>query len=195
MFGENISIDAIYQHGMFSESEIETQYVKKTEFRKMFNALFTNKVKLSSAIQALNIPRFGEVTSIKAAQYPEMILDLMEGKAYNTDKLRIGDANFESMVANVDKFRQLNHIKEQIMWEGQPSVEPKGKVAITGKLSVKRSVFEEELRNAGYIPGNIAKDTKFLITDDPNSNSSKNAKADEWGIQKITEEEFRQNYM
>ncbi len=74
-------------------------------------------------------------------------------------------------------------------------VENKIKVAITGKLSVKRADFEKELKAYGYIAGDISKDTRFLITDDPSSNSSKNQKADKWGIAKITEEEFRKNYL
>ena len=62
-------------------------------------------------------------------------------------------------------------------------------------MSVKRADFEKELISAGFTPANIGKDTKFLITDDPNSSSSKNKKADKWGIPKITQQEFRNSYM
>ena len=97
---------------------------------------------------------------------------------------------------NKTKFSRLNLIKDRIDWD-ETSVEmpSKGKVAITGNLSVKRSEFEKELRDNGYQVGDISKHTKFLITDDPNSNSSKNLKADKLGIEKITESEFRAKYL
>lgn len=198
MFGDDITIDRIYEHGPFSESELNTGLVKKTEFRKMFNALFTNQVKLCDAIQALNIPRFGDVTSRKLAEHPEIVQTAITcskaGEIYSDFSSEIGEANFQSMKANIHKFARLLFIIDNIIWKSDKQ-EDKGKVAITGKLSVKRAVFEEELRNAGYTPGSIAKDTKFLITDDPNSSTDKNKKADAWGIVKITESEFRANYM
>ena len=109
-------------------------------------------------------------------------------------KKAIGDANSKSVVENFDKIRRLRYLEGRIDF-GVASTESKGKVAITGKLSVKRSQFEEELKKAGYTPGDISKDTKFLITDDPTSNSSKNIKADKFGVTKITESEFRSKYM
>ena len=199
MFGENISISKVYEHGEFNKLEVESDSVKETEFRKMFNAMFTNKVKLSDAIQALNIPRLGDVTSRKLAEHPDMIEYFIQAADYDEGDMHdyssiIGEANFHSILNNIQKFKRLDFIRDQIIWE---TIEPenKGSVAITGKLSVKRAVFEEELRNAGYVPGNISKNTKFLITDDPNSSSDKNKKADKFGIQKITEAEFRRLYM
>ena len=45
--------------------------------------------------------------------------------------------------------------------------------------------------DAGYTIGSdIKKDTKYLITNTPDSGSSKNKKAEKFGITKITEEEF-----
>lgn len=198
MFGDDITIDKIYEHGPFSESELNTGLVKKTEFRKMFNALFTNQVKLCDAIQALNIPRFGDVTSRKLAEYPTIVQLAItcsnSGETCSDFSSEIGEANFQSMRANLHKFSRLLFIIDNIIWKSDKKGN-KGKVAITGKLSVKRAVFEEELRNAGYTLGSISKDTKFLITDDPSSSSEKNKKADAWGITKITEQEFRQNHM
>ena len=57
-------------------------------------------------------------------------------------------------------------------------------------------MFETELKNHGYTPSSsITKDTVMLITDNPNSGSSKNKKADELGIRKLTESEFRREFM
>lgn len=195
------TIEKIYQEGpvMYLDSISGTQM---SNFYEMYSQLFTNKVKLCDAVRALNIPRFGEVTSRKLAQYPEQIITLIYAAenphiSIHPDGFdeKIGEANYKSMMENLWKFKRLAYIKENIDWTGEPKDEVAVKVAITGKLSVKRSSFEQELRDAGYVPGSISKDTCFLITDDPTSSSDKNKKADEWGIEKITEVEFRQKYL
>ena len=70
----------------------------------------------------------------------------------------------------------------------------KQKVAVTGKLSVKRKMFEKELSDNGYILSELSKECVALITNDPSSNSEKNKKATAWNIEKMTEAAFRQKY-
>ena len=67
--------------------------------------------------------------------------------------------------------------------------EVKGKVAITGKLSMTRSKFTEYLNSLGYEVGSVSKATQYLICNNP-SNSSKTRKAQELGIPVVTEKEF-----
>ena len=164
--------------------------------------MYENKFDAVRALKALNIPRFGDKTCEKLAQHPDVvkrIYDVAISKDRDTTSLidvygYIGDANTDSLIANLDKFANLQYIWKRIIWDGQYTSD-KGRVAITGKLSVKRSEFEKELKAAGYTVSEISKTTRFLITDDPCSQSSKNIKADEWGITKITEQEFRSKYM
>lgn len=182
------------------------------KMKQMFDKLFSDEsIKLVDAIKALNIPRFGDVNADKLAQHPEQVKDLIslayDGSCADGMKLaslledlksKIGVANTDSLEKNMDKVTRLGYIQKRIDWSApivETISESKGKVAITGKLSVKRSEFEKELKSAGYTPAEISKDTKFLIADNPNSSSSKNKKADDWGIIKITEQEFRQKYM
>ena len=200
MFNDDISVDKIYRTGPFVIMG-SSGYVKLDDFRLMYNQLFSNKVELADAIRALNIPRFGDVTSAKLAEYPEHVMTLMYAAEHPQIPLdtrgfekEIGVANCESLAKHYHKFKRLNYIKNNINFD-VPKVEHKGKVAITGKLSVKRNVFEAELKAAGYTPGSISKDTKYLITDDPNSSTEKNKKADEWGIVKVTEADFRAAYL
>ena len=181
----------------FSEEFPSVQF---NNFAKMWNTLHDSesKVTLASAIVACNIPRFGDLTAIKFANYSETIQKILETQdihpyIFELTKY-IGTANTESLEKHFSKFLRLNLIKDKIIWKTQ-NVESKGKVAITGKLSVKRADFERELRKYGYEPGEITKDTAFLITDNPSSSSSKNKKADQWGITKITESEFRSQYL
>lgn len=164
--------------------------------------MYEDKFDAVRALKALNIPRFGDKTCEKLAQHPDVvkrIYDVAISKDRDTTSLidvygYIGDANTDSLIANLDKFANLQYIWKRIIWDGQYTSD-KGRVAITGKLSVKRSEFEKELKAAGYTVSEISKTTRFLITDDPCSQSSKNIKADEWGITKITEQEFRSKYM
>lgn len=179
-------------------------------FSMMCNALFNKPVLASDAIKALNIPRFGDITSEKLASYPHLVKEIFSlSQAVNSDDTYvipdnfldelircIGVANGQSIINNIKKFYRLRFVYNRIVWNSSSnSAEIKGKVAITGKLSVKRSEFEKELKLAGWSVGEISKDSKFLITDDPDSSSSKNKKADEWGIPKITEYDFRFNYL
>lgn len=179
-------------------------------FSMMCNALFNKPVLASDAIKALNIPRFGDITSEKLASYPHLVKEIFSlSQAVNSDDTYvipdnfldelircIGVANGQSIINNIKKFYRLRFVYNRIVWNSSSnSAEIKGKVAITGKLSVKRSEFEKELKLAGWSVGEISKDSKFLITDNPDSSSSKNKKADEWGIPKITEYDFRFNYL
>lgn len=179
-------------------------------FSMMCNALFNKPVLASDAIKALNIPRFGDITSEKLASYPHLVKEIFSlSQAINSDDTYvipdnfldelircIGVANGQSIINNIKKFYRLRFVYNRIVWNSSSnSAEVKGKVAITGKLSVKRSEFEKELKLAGWSVGEISKDSKFLITDNPDSSSSKNKKADEWDIPKITEYDFRFNYL
>lgn len=175
----------------------------------MFDALYNATIPLATAIKALNIPRFGDVNAEKLAQYPEQVKELiaLADSETNIETLKcsslisllrteIGVANTDAILMNLNKVARLQLIQSRIEWSNSAAqTRHKGKVAITGKLSVKRAEFEKALRDAGYTPAEISKDTKFLITDDPNSSSSKNKKADDWGIQKITEKDFKNKYL
>ena len=63
-------------------------------------------------------------------------------------------------------------------------------VCITGALSQKRSVIENQIRQAGGMPSSsVSKNTAYLVTNAPSS-SSKYRKAVELGIKIISEEEL-----
>ena len=82
---------------------------------------------------------------------------------------------------------------------GQPTafataVEHKGSICFTGKLdTLVRSEAEAMAKTAGYeISSSVVKDLAYLVTNTPDSGSSKNLKADLYGIKKITEAEFKE---
>ena len=62
---------------------------------------------------------------------------------------------------------------------------------VTGKFSQPRSYYEELITNrGGKLAGSVSKKTDYLLTDDPNSGSSKAVKARELGIPVLSETEF-----
>lgn len=197
----SISIERVMSGHLYTLRDRYTVGAQDRLFNTMIIRLYEEPVKLETAIAALNIPRFGEVTCRKLAKYPDAVKRIYDVAINHKDIIElldlngyIGDANAESIRANIQKFENLKFILDRIVWE-ETSLD-RGKVAITGKLSVKRAQFEEELKAAGYEPtSTVNNDTKFLITDDPNSSSSKNKAADRFGIVKITESEFRNKYL
>lgn len=180
-------------------------------FSEMCDKLFMQPVTMVNALRALNIPRLGDKTSEKLAINFELVNKIYEASlsaniedddstvvvdSELVDELReyLGAANGVSIISNIHKFSRLKYIYSRIVTVVEDAVTSNGRVAITGKLSVKRSDFEKELKSHGWMVGEITKDTDYLITDNPNSSSSKNKKADQLGIIKITESEFRSKY-
>lgn len=203
-YRDNLSIDDLMKLDYKSLSDyFYSESGHKKLIYDMIKKLFTGSFEISSALKALNIPRLGDKTAEKLSKYPQLILDCLDsfdrsnagndiGEYANLIDV-VGNATAATIYANIDKFKQLNSIRDRIVWDSAPNtkVEPKGSVAITGKLSVPRNQFIQELRSNGWEVKDISKSTSYLITDDPESNSSKNKKANEWNIQKITEAEFR----
>lgn len=198
---DDLSIESVMSGNILRYIDLPTELKQDELFYTFIKKLYYDNISLESAISALNIPRFGDVTCRKLAQFPEVvdkIIDCATSGKVTTELIGlnsyVGDANADSILNNIWKFERLNLIKDRIKLADK--VEMKGKVAITGKLSIRRAIFEDELRKFGYEPTtSVNKETLFLITDNPNSSSSKNKQADKFGIVKITEGDFRQKYM
>lgn len=173
-------------------------------FIKFLGLLYHSSIPAENAIKALNIPRLGDVTSAKLAQNKHLISELINASCMTatTDMLKsqlsdlyqvVGNANANSIIENIDKFRRLLFIENRIVYP-TPS-EKKGKVAITGRLSVPRAQLEKELKYAGFEVSDVKKDTKYLIIDDLESTSSKNKNAIRFGITRLSEAEFRSRFL
>jgi len=173
-------------------------------FRKVLRKMTSEDVDASDALCALNIPRLGRTTADKLAEHKDLLKDclddLMIGTGYlsvkHVDDLAeiVGPATASSIKDHEDKYSNLIYVWDHLKFHEHVDKSEMIKVAITGKLSMKRADFEKLLEEHGFINAGIGKDTKYLITDDPNSGSSKNIKADKLGIEKITEEDFRKRY-
>ena len=171
---------------------------------EMINKLTCDKVDANRALVALNIPRLGWKSAEKIvnanmfkefADSPDIFgTEMFDELCCKLDAI-VGPATRKSIECNMLKINRLEYLKGRVMIKLNNSEdsnqESKGDVCITGKLSIKRSEFENIIRSAGYNPvGKVNKNTVYLITDNPEGTSSKNKTATELGIKKITEQEF-----
>ena len=196
---DNVSIEHLMASSQLNWKILDTSGHDKL-FYDMISTLFgTAEIKLVDALLALNIPRLGDITAKKlATECPETLHELVNGDytyihEYTISNI-VGPATAQAIRENLIKYKRLRFIESRISWKSALPEEVKFSVAITGKLSVSRDEFEKELNNHGYALGELKKGTKYLITNDPNSGSSKNAKADKLGIEKITEAQFRERF-
>lgn len=60
----------------------------------------------------------------------------------------------------------------------------------TGSLSQPRENYEKMVKDNGGIIAGVSKNLNYLVTNEPNSGSSKNKKADQYNIPKIDEQKF-----
>ena len=154
-------------------------------------------IDIETALIALNIPRLGKISASKLANdtdlckniFNDAICGVISDNTYIGIVNLLGVATANSIKENIEKLSNIRYIVDRIMYHTTNS-DSKGKIAITGKLSMKRAEFEKLLIAAGYTVGDLSKDTLYLVTDSPNSGSSKNIKADKYGVKKITESEM-----
>lgn len=203
LFGEDISVNELMDGRLqkYATSQ-KSDSAQVNLFLEMCDKLCNRTFELAVALEALNIPRLGNLTAKKIAQIPDKIKHMLAAYQVGTVapsasvEALVGPATAQSIADNADKFVRLALIQDRIDWTVKQQLEVKGKVAITGKLSVPRDQFIKELESCGYkVANDVSKDTSFLITDTPDSQSSKNAKADKFGVTKITESEFRKQYL
>lgn len=200
---DDVSVESLMKVLKYIWKGLEPSGSQDVLFNNMITNLTESTLSWSQILQALNIPRFGEITCSKFAKYPKEIRKLADkseelSKEYERHLSDIiGAANAQSCLDNRYKFYRINLIPnlENRLIRQSVSVEDKGQIAITGSLSVKRSEFERMCKQFGWTCGELKKTTSFLVTNSPDSSSSKNKKADKFGVPKITEVEFRNKYL
>lgn len=207
LYGEDVTIESL----MADPPSIANwgRSGHKQLMAQMFTKLFGwdgSSIQLVDAIKACNIPRFGDVTAAKLAQYPRIVESFLSDNYLETacdsdmcEKLYsyIGVANTEMLYKNTVKLRRLKLIQDRISWRAAKAVSgDMHKVVITGKLSVPRAQFVKELAEHGFIvKEDVGKNTFALITDNPNGTSAKNKAAITYGVPKLSESQFREKYM
>ena len=203
-FANELQIEEVSELYTLSPSNIKAHFPNPGKQKQLFIdcavRCLTADVDIVTAVKACNIPRFGE----KTCQLCNKVYDTVMYVALSSDTSQevrnrlepvLGVANTASLLDSVGKLKNITYLSS-VYCNHVHNVESKGDVCVTGKLSVKRKDFEKELRQNGWNPvSSVKKDTKYLVTDNPNSGSSKNKSADKYGVPKITEREFRAKFL
>ena len=184
---------------------------EKDLWNKTFNKLL-GPITISQFLLALKIPGLGKIGAKKVEDAENAMIAFQSvlcfkggdfcGKDNVWAKL-LQDVNVASSLYNEyrDYFISCyNLVKDQIIFDGInddiPKIETKGSVVITGTLSVKRDTFIKMLEENGWkVASKINSNTAYLITNNPNSGTSKNKEADKYGVLKVTEEIFVERIM
>lgn len=139
-----------------------------------------------------------KVANLIVSDYPEFFEDLRSNSLDESKLFRIQGVG-RSVVNSINCFRDrivklLDKItldKEVVKGE---RIDTKFKVAITGSLSVKRADFDAELQKRGILQSGNFNEIKYLITNNPDSTSSKMKKAKDKGVEIISEFDFTNKY-
>lgn len=176
---------------------VKTATGKKLD--KFVNKIIFEPVDIIDALCALNIPRLGRTTATKLAENTELCKKFINYALtreidQNTieEITRIVGQATAKQILNADRLDSLKYVSDRLVYpEKKESIEPVGKIAVTGSLEgMTRKQFEELIGSYGYsLTGNM-KEVQYLVTNNPNSGSSKNKKAQELGVKVITQEEF-----
>jgi len=160
--------------------------------RKIFKEVQkTRNLPLATFLSALNIDTLGETNGQRLASVFKTLDKILAASQEEIKQVHGIDANaykihagLEQKASLIGKLRNLLEIEEIV--EGGPLSGMS--FCITGTLTKGRDEVETWIKQHGGIAtSNVSKDLTYLITDDPNSGSSKNKKADEYKIKKITE--------
>ena len=179
---------------------------KKKALQKAFAELLarSTKIKLEDFVSGFDMPTIGS-----------KVVKLLVDAGYNTlDKLRkvkydelikidgIGPERakifVEEMIRNYDAMDAvLETNRVSIIEDNMAKIEnDKGSLegksfCMTGKLSKPRNEIIDFIEsNGGKVSSTVTKNVTYLVTDDPNSGSSKNEKAKKLGVSVISEEEL-----
>lgn len=177
-------------------------------FNQMLYTIQHGKFSVSQFLLALNVPGLGEKSAkrIEDSGIAKELLAYMANTASSTnlnskwielvqDKNVVFSLKHEYNEKFCNYFDLLFDRIEYKTGTANNVVEEKGEVVITGTLSMKRADFEQLLKENGFkLASSINKNTMYLITNTPDSGTSKNKKADELGVTKITENGFRTKY-
>ena len=185
--------------------------VTSVKFYEIIKNLQQAIIPLKNALLGLNIPRLGEVSSEKLSKdinFIKMIKDLIDSNfdehqfednrftyydyMYNV----VGDATANSILDHFDRLSNLRYLAGRINANPENKVETTMTVCITGSIpGYSRKDFVSLHKSKGNdVKDDVTKKVSYLITNTPTTSTSKNKKADELGIPKLTVAEFMQKF-
>lgn len=152
---------------------------------------------ISEILSSCQLPNVGDVA---CSMLEEHYLDNEQAFYYEVMNDRLPDLNYPTYLVKESLEKHLATL-QAVVGSGIRIIKGKAKeetstdaipVCVTGKLSVSRGEFFK--RNAGKVVEVDIKKAKYLITDNPNSGSSKNKTAQKLGIEILSEEQFYEKF-
>ena len=203
------SIDDLYKKENFVKNVLDTRKLSITDekIKLFFTKIYDANINIDTLLLALNVPRLGKKTASELGKYTDICYDLflfvlnqdmfdkhmvneLKNKLYSVVK----DATTNSIFENLDKFQHAKYVLigafRRVNFATSNIVDTKY-VAVTGALeTMKRKDFEKYIKQYGYELSSSIKKCEYLITNNPDSGSSKNKQAKQYGIPIVTEKEF-----
>jgi len=163
--------------------------------KKLFETKEKNyEVRLGAFLAGLNIPTLGRTNSTRLEKEFKTLDNVLAADVQDLQGVRGIKTNAKKIKNGLDSRADL--IKELrsklIIADLDESGILAGKsICITGELSHPRALIQDWVReNGGEIKSGVSKTLSYLLTNIPNSGTSKNKKADKYSVPKITEEEL-----
>ena len=193
----------LFRLDKFKDEIINMEGFGKRSYEKLIAALDEAKnTTVSRFLYSLGIAGIGSANAKMIAKYFDNDIDRII--AASKDDLRdiegIGEVlagsiedffKSEKNIENVESLRKILKFETEESGGGDKFA---GKVfVITGSLThfSNRNEMKELIeKNGGKVSGSVSSKTNFLINNDTGSNSSKNKKAKELGVEIISEEDF-----
>lgn len=193
----------LFRLDKFKDEIINMEGFGKRSYEKLIAALDEAKnTTVSRFLYSLGIAGIGSANAKMIAKYFDNDIDRII--AASKDDLRDIEGIGEVLAGSIEDFfksekniENVESLRKILKFETEESVggdKFAGKVfVITGSLThfSNRNEMKELIeKNGGKVSGSVSSKTNFLINNDTGSNSSKNKKAKELGVEIISEEDF-----
>ena len=193
----------IFKLDRYKDESVNMEGFGKRSYEKLMVALEEAKhTNVARFLYSLGINGIGSANAKMIAKYFDNDIDkiITAGKDELLEIEGIGEVLANSIVDFFKDSKNIENVKslrEVLIFEAEESAGSDsfaGKVfVITGSLEhfTNRNELKELIeKNGGKVSGSVSSKTNFLINNDTASNSSKNKKAKELGVEIISEEDF-----
>ena len=193
----------IFKLDRYKDEIVNMEGFGKRSYEKLMAALEEAKhTNVARFLYSLGINGIGSANAKMIAKYFDNDIDkiITAGKDDLLEIEGIGEVLANSIVDFFKDSKNIENVKslrEVLIFEAEGSAGSDsfaGKVfVITGSLEhfTNRNELKELIeKNGGKVSGSVSSKTNFLINNDTASNSSKNKKAKELGVEIISEEDF-----
>ena len=193
----------IFKLDRYKDEIVNMEGFGKRSYEKLMAALEEAKhTNVARFLYSLGINGIGSANAKMIAKYFDNDIDkiITAGKDELLEIEGIGEVLANSIVdffkdsKNIENVKSLREVLIFEVEESAGSDSFAGKVfVITGSLEhfTNRNELKELIeKNGGKVSGSVSSKTNFLINNDTASNSSKNKKAKELGVEIISEEDF-----